>query len=74
MLLVVILLMIIIFFIQAPSLFANRLWKDLGAFIFLWALASVYAVTALEDILFPAPSQVIIAAIQFMCQFLGINM
>lgn len=74
MLLAVILLMVVIFFIQAPSLFANRLWKDLGAFIVVWALAAVYAVTALVDVLVPAPSQVIIASIQFIYQLLGVNM
>ena len=71
-LIVVILLMVVIFFIQAPALFVNQLWRELAVFILFWALASVYAVTALDDVLFPPPSQVITAAMQFIYQFLGI--
>lgn len=49
----VIAVMLIVFFVEAPVLFRNKMYRDLLYFSFLWAVALVYASLVVLDVPLP---------------------
>ncbi len=62
--------LLVLLLFQAPSLYIYQKWRELAVFLFLWAIASAYALLVVSTLEIPSPSQLIIEVTGFLGRFL----